>query len=51
MQTRRFISAVAAHTVRILAVGALLLAANPAQAQVRRVTLGLHTTCPYGLVA
>jgi hypothetical protein len=29
----------------------MLAPAAPVGAQVRRVTLGLHTSCPYGLVA
>lgn len=34
-----------------LALMVLLAPTAPAGAQVRRVTLGLHTSCPYGLVA
>jgi len=33
----------------VLAVAALHC--GPARAEVRRVTVGVHTTCPYGLVA
>lgn len=38
-------------SVLVVFAGLAAVAASPASAQVRSVTVGIDTTCPYGLVA
>lgn len=51
MSTPRLLACLFATALRLSAFFLVFLLPTFANAQVRRVTLGLHTTCPYGLVA